>query len=99
MSRKPRPPLFNNLEPLEVDELRQAIAEWHAEDDGTDDYPDLADVLAVRFGVTAEQAAIKALREILRVATHRKTPYVMADWLIETCRAALGERPEAVESK
>ena len=38
------------LEPLNIIEVNRAYEEWVDEDDGTDDYPTIGEVMAVRFG-------------------------------------------------
>lgn len=44
------------LEELDPNEVDKAYQEWIDEDDGTDDYPSLGEILAVRFGRPAGRA-------------------------------------------
>ncbi len=53
------------LEEISADLINEAHAQWVAEDDGTDDYPTLGEVLSVRFGVPAIEV-VRAERDALR---------------------------------
>jgi len=58
------------LEPLDPAELDKAIAEWRAEDDGSDDYPTLGEVLAERFGAPRKPLAVQEPQEPIDISVN-----------------------------
>lgn len=78
---------YKMLEPLDPKEVDRAFDEWRNEDDGTEDYPSLGEVLAVRFGAEQGQADNAALRARLAAANGTTVGGIEAE--LAACREAL----------